>query len=191
MAQAQADDQREYGSVVSVRGGVVDVRFDRALPHIHGKLTAADETVVMEVVSHPDAQTVRCVALTPTRGLQRGAAVANEGGPLQTPVGEQLLGRVLNALGQTIDDLPPIEGAQMRPLHRDPVPLIQRTTGSEIMETGIKAIDVLSPLERGGKAGLFGGAGVGKTVLITELINNMLAHHQGYSVFCGIGERCR
>ncbi len=191
MAQADTTTTGNLGVVVGVRGSVVDVRFPDEMPRIHGRLTVADGDITMEVVSHLDQHTTRCIAVTPTRGLYRGAPVIDEGKPLQVPVGKKLLGRVLNTLGETIDGGPPIEGAQMRAIRNEPVPLIQRSTSSEILETGIKAIDVLTPLERGGKAGLFGGAGVGKTVLITELINNMLEQHQGYSIFCGIGERCR
>jgi len=147
--------------------------------------------VILEVSSHLDYRRLRAIALTPTRGLSRGAPVVDSGLPMQVPVGAALLGRMLNVFGETIDRKEPLSEIEWRPLHRAPVPLAERRTKSEIFETGIKAIDLLAPLERGGKSGLFGGAGVGKTVLITEMIHNMVAHYEGISLFCGIGERCR
>jgi F-type H+-transporting ATPase subunit beta len=179
------------GRVVGVRGSVVDVRFDRALPPVDRVLTADDGAVVVEVASHLDRRTVRGVALTGTRGLARGDAVVDTGRGLEVPVGERVLGRMLNVFGEAIDRGEPLEGGERQPLHRQPPPLEQQATREEILETGIKAIDVLAPLERGGKAGLFGGAGVGKTVLIMELIHNVVGEHEGLSLFCGIGERCR
>lgn len=180
------------GVVVSVRGSVVDASFKSGLPPIHGEVRAGEDGgVVVEVLTHLDSTTVRGVSLTPTRGLFRGDRAVYTGHPLMVPVGDGLLGRVLNVFGDTIDRLGPIDGAERRPVLKPPVPISKRTTTSEIFPTGIKAIDVLSPLERGGKAGLFGGAGVGKTVLIMEIIHNMVSLHEGVSVFCGIGERCR
>ena len=180
------------GKVVSVRGSVVDALFAESLPPINNLLTAGEQgEVVIEVVTHLNSQMVRGVALTPTRGLALGAAILDTGRPLQTPVGERLLGRVFNVFGETIDKKDPLTGGDWRSIHQRPVPLTQQSTVSEVFTTGIKAIDVLSPLERGGKAGLFGGAGVGKTVLIMEMINNMVGQHEGVSIFCGIGERCR
>ncbi len=180
------------GHVTAVRGNVVDVRFVDSLPTLHRALHAGSEgELVLEVRSHLDPRTVRAVALTPTRGLGRGDLVHDRGKPLDVPVGEDLLGRVLNVFGEPIDFAGPIEAESRWPLHRSPLPLAQRVTSHEIFETGIKAIDLLSPLEQGGKTGLFGGAGVGKTVLITELIHNMATTYQGTSLFCGIGERCR
>ena len=131
------------------------------------------------------------MALTPTHGLARGSLVLDLGHHLKVPVGKRLLGRMFNVFGAVIDEKEAILGGEWRSIHQPSVPLTQRTVGSEIFETGIKAIDVLAPLERGGKGGLFGGAGVGKTVLITELIHNTVGQHQGISIFCGIGERCR
>ncbi|WP_455204047.1 F0F1 ATP synthase subunit beta [Kaarinaea lacus] len=177
--------------VLSVRGSVVDVRFQGALPPLKQQLYAGDDEVIVEVASHLDANTVRTIALTPTRGLGRGDPVSDSGSMLQVPVGERLLGRMINVFGQTIDGGPKLTGGQWRSIHQSPLPLARRTVTSEIFETGIKIIDLLAPLERGGKAGLFGGAGVGKTVVITELIHNMLGRYQGVSLFCGIGERCR
>jgi F-type H+-transporting ATPase subunit beta len=146
---------------------------------------------VVEVVSHLDAHTVRGIALTSTRGLARGSRATDTRQPLKVPVGERVLGRMFDVFGHTIDRKEPVEGGEWRSIHARPIPLIRRATSSEIFITGIKAIDVLAPLERGGKSGLFGGAGVGKTVLIMELIHNVIGHHRGVSVFCGIGERCR
>jgi F-type H+-transporting ATPase subunit beta len=178
--------------VTALQGYVVDVRFPAGLPPLRQKLVTRDPgVVVLEVANHLDARTVRCIALTPTRGLARGAAVADTGGPLEVPVGESLLGRMLNVFGEVIDEGPPLEGVEWQSIHQAPVPLARRAVRSEIFETGIKVIDLLSPLERGGKAGLFGGAGVGKTVLITEMIHNVVGRHGGVSLFCGIGERSR
>ena len=127
----------------------------------------------------------------PTQGLARGSTVSDTGGPFMIPVGKELLGRVFNVFGETIDNLEALAAMETRSIHGEHVPITQQSTVSEIFETGIKAVDVLCPLERGGKAGLFGGAGVGKTVLLTEMIHNMVGHHDGISIFCGIGERCR
>jgi F-type H+-transporting ATPase subunit beta len=180
------------GTVISVRGSVVDICFPNRLPPINTKLRAGDDAkVIIEVLTHLSTETVRGIALTSTRGMYRGAPVTNTGHPLSVPVGRQLLGRMLNVFGETIDRGNAIQGIEKRSIHQHPVPLNQRTTSSDIFLSGIKAIDVLSPLEKGGKAGLFGGAGVGKTVLITEIIHNMAGMHSGVSLFCGIGERCR
>ncbi|MBP7778843.1 MAG: F0F1 ATP synthase subunit beta [Acidobacteria bacterium] len=180
------------GAVVSVRGGVVDVRFDGPLPPIHSVLRAGDGgRIVIEVLAQRDARHVRGIALTPTQGLARGSAVNDTGGPLKAPVGERILGRVFDVFGDPIDREGAPADVEWRSVHQPPPPLARRSTTSEVFETGIKAIDVLVPMERGGKAGLFGGAGVGKTVLLTEIIHNMIGHHDGVSIFCGIGERCR
>ncbi|MGD8429090.1 MAG: F0F1 ATP synthase subunit beta [Ectothiorhodospiraceae bacterium] len=180
------------GRIAAVRGNVVDVRFDTALPPRYRALhTGADDAVVLEVQTHLDAATVRCIALTDTRGLARGQTVTDSGRMLDVPVGETLLGRMLNVLGRPVDGGPDLSGVERWPIHRNPLPLSRRVTTAEMFETGIKAVDLLAPLERGGKAGLFGGAGVGKTVLITELIHNMVGRYAGVSLFCGIGERSR
>jgi F-type H+-transporting ATPase subunit beta len=171
---------------------VVDARFASTLPEINHLLTAGDDgQVKIEVLVHLNSETVRGIALTPVQGLARGSAITDTGKPIMIPVGEKLLGRVFNVFGSPIDYLRDIEAKELRSIHQDPVSLSEQTTTTEVFETGIKAIDVLTPLERGGKAGLFGGAGVGKTVLIMELIHNMAGRYEGISIFCGIGERCR
>ena len=180
------------GAVVSVRGSIVDIRFDEHLPPIYSVLRAGNEgQIVIEVLAQRDARHVRGIALTPTQGLARGTAVEDTGGPLKARVGKGILGRMFDVFGNAIDRRPTPSNVQWRSVHRAPPPLARRSTKSEIFETGIKVIDVLAPLERGGKAGLFGGAGVGKTVLLTEMIHNMIEHQEGVSIFCGIGERCR
>jgi len=180
------------GTVLSLRGSVVDARFPGRLPEFYNELRAGhDRGIVVEVVSHLDPETVRGVALTPTAGLARGAPIVDSGHSLRVPVGERLLGRVVNVFGEVIDAGEDLSGGEWRPLYGLPVSLAEQGATSEIFVTGIKAIDLLAPLERGGKAGLFGGAGVGKTVLITELIHNVAGRHRGVTVFCGIGERSR
>jgi F-type H+/Na+-transporting ATPase subunit beta len=180
------------GVVVAVRGSVVDVRFDARLPRINSVLLAgAMRKIIIEVLTQQNAHQVRGIALTPTQGLARGMIVEDTGGPLQAPVGTATLSRMFDVFGNTIDRGAVLTDVQWRSVHRAPPPLARRSTKSEVFETGIKVIDVLLPLERGGKAGLFGGAGVGKTVLLTEMIHNMIGHHEGVSIFCGIGERCR
>src|SRR5579863_7687718 len=180
------------GVIVSVRGSVVDIRFDEHLPPIYSMLlTGPENQIIIEVLAQQDVHHVRGIALTPTQGLARGMAVEDTGGPLRAPVGKAILSRMFDVFGNTIDRGAALTDIQWRSVHRAPPPLARRSTKSEIFETGIKVIDVLVPLERGGKAGLFGGAGVGKTVLLTEMIHNMVGHQQGVSMFCGIGERCR
>lgn len=170
------------GSIVSVRGSVVDVWFDAHLPAINTVLRAGkNQEIVIEVLAQRDAHTVRGIALTPTQGLARGTAVDDTGGPLKAPVGKEILSRMFDVFGNTIDLEAALTGVEWRSVHRDPPPLARRSTKSEIFETGIKVIDVLVPLERGGKGGLFGGAGVGKTVLLTEMIHNMIGHQDGAS----------
>jgi F-type H+-transporting ATPase subunit beta len=179
------------GKVVSVRGSVVDIHFDSHLPPINTLLRAQNGKISIEVLAQMDAHLVRGIALTPTQGLARGVSVEDTGGTLKVPVGKGILSRMFDVFGNAIDRQPPPEDVQWRGIHREPPDLTRRSTKSEVFETGIKVIDVLVPLERGGKAGLFGGAGVGKTVLLTEMIHNMIGHQKGVSLFCGIGERCR
>jgi len=192
MRRQETVNQKFYGVIVSVRGSIVDVRFDEHLPSIYSVLLAGDEgEIIIEVLTQLDTFRVRGIALTPTQGLARGMAVKDTGGPLKVPVGKEILSRMFNVFGNTIDHKEELSNVQWRSVHQQPPPLSRRSTKSEILETGIKVIDVLSPLERGGKAGLFGGAGVGKTVLLTEMIHNMIGNKEGVSIFCGIGERCR
>ena len=179
------------GVVISVRGSVVDIVFEEHLPPINSLLHACEGKIAIEVLSQLDAHRVRGIALTATQGLARGMVVEDSGGPLQTPVGKGILSRMFDVFGDAIDRQPAPTDIQWRSVHHAPPALARRSTKSEIFETGIKLIDVLMPLERGGKAGLFGGAGVGKTVLLTEMIHNMVGQHAGVSIFCGIGERCR
>ncbi|MHB1398214.1 MAG: F0F1 ATP synthase subunit beta [Trichloromonadaceae bacterium] len=179
------------GVVVSVRGSVVDIRFDAHLPPIYSLLHAQEGKIAIEVLAQLDARHVRGIALTPTQGLARGMAVQDTGGPLMAPVGKGILSRMFDVFGNALDGQGEVSNVEWRSVHRAPPALARRSTKSEVFETGIKVIDVLVPLERGGKAGLFGGAGVGKTVLLTEMIHNMIGHHEGVSLFCGIGERCR
>jgi F-type H+/Na+-transporting ATPase subunit beta len=187
-----ATDSGNYGTVVAVRGSVVDVAFSARLPPIYSILRAgADGQIAIEVLMQTGAGRVRGIALTPTQGLARGMTVLDTGGPLLAPVGKGILSRMVDVFGAAIDRKGPVADVQWRSVHQQPPPLARRSTRSEVFETGIKIIDVLVPLERGGKAGLFGGAGVGKTVLLTELIHNMVGRQQGVSIFCGIGERCR
>ncbi len=175
-----------------MRGSVVDVRFDGSLPPIYSVLKAGmDGKIVIEVMAQVAAHRVRGIALTPTQGLARGMSVEDTRSPLLAPVGKKIISRMFDVFGNAIDRQPPPTDVQWRTVHRGPPPLSERSTKSEIFETGIKAIDILIPLERGGNAGLFGGAGVGKTVLLTEMIHNMIGHQKGVSIFCGIGERCR
>ena len=181
------------GIVASIRSSVVDVRFAGAsLPPLHTRLvTGEDEAIILEVITHLEDDLVRSIALTPTRGLERGRAVRSDGGQISVPVGDAILGRAFNVFGETVDRREALADVERRSIHQPQVPLSRQSTQLEVLETGIKAIDVLAPLEKGGKAGLFGGAGVGKTVLIMEMIHNMVSRHEGVSIFCGIGERCR
>lgn len=179
------------GKVKSVRGSVVEINFPAKLPPIHSILYAYEKRIVLEVLTQTDEYHVRAVSLTATQGLARGMLVEDSGAPLQAPVGSNILSRMFDVFGNAIDNRPAPTDIQWRNVHQSPPALSRRSTQSEIFETGIKIVDVLSPLERGGKAGLFGGAGVGKTVLLSEMIHNMIGQQQGVSIFCGIGERCR
>jgi F-type H+-transporting ATPase subunit beta len=181
-----------FGTVVSVRGSVVDIRFEKTLPAIYTILHAGDKReIIIEVLAQLDGTRVRGIALTPTQGLGRGTLVEDTAAPLKAPVGKEILSRMFDVFGNVIDRGAPLKNVEWRSVHQSPPPLAKLSTKSEVFETGIKVIDVLAPLERGGKAGLLGGAGVGKTVLLTEIIHNMIGHHNGISIFCGIGERCR
>jgi len=180
------------GTVIAIRGSVVDILFAQQLPPIRTLLTTGQQQqILIEVFSQLDEHRVRCIALTPTQGLARGMLVEDSGGPLLAPVGNAILSRMFDVFGNAIDHKAPPIDMQWRSVHNEPPAIAQLATKTQVFETGIKVIDVLMPLERGGKAGLFGGAGVGKTVLLTEMIHNMLGQHAGVSIFCGIGERCR
>ena len=192
MKRRDESNTSNQGTLISIRGSVVDAQFPGHLPSIYTVLRAGDDGgIVIEVTTHLDSKTVRGIALTSTQGLAHGSTIIDTGHPLRVPVGKRLLGRMFNVFGETIDKKGPIKGGEWRVIHQEPTPLDRQSTTSEIFTTGIKAIDVLSPLEQGGKAGLFGGAGVGKTVLIMEMIRNMVGQHEGVSLFCGIGERSR
>jgi len=182
-------DATTDGRIAAIRGGVVDVVFDGLVPRIHDLLYVGN--VALEVSGLIGHGMVRAIAMAPVRGLGLGMKVRATGGPIKVPVGDAVLGRLLNVFGAPIDGRPVPVATEYRSIHRAPPKLSDRVLQSKILETGIKAIDLLSPIERGGKTGLFGGAGVGKTVLITELINNTVQHHKGVSLFCGIGERSR
>ncbi len=190
-----ANEPEKYrGRVVAVNGSIVDVCFTPPLPPMQAllKIELKDKKAIMlEVAGHLSETLVRSIALTPVAGLQREQAVFSYGESLSMPVGTALLGRMLNVFGEVIDKGKPLKEVEQRSIYATPPPLSQRTVTPEIVETGIKIIDLLAPLEKGGKTGMFGGAGVGKTVIITELINNIAGRHEGISLFCGIGERCR
>ena len=186
--------QQHIGVVSQVMGPVVDVSFeDSALPAIHNALTIpnGEKTLTVEVAQHIGDNVVRCIAMASTDGLTRGAKATDTGSPISVPVGEQTLGRIFNVLGDTVDNGEPITDAERWDIHRSAPEYDELSTSSEILETGIKVIDLICPYSKGGKIGLFGGAGVGKTVLIMELINNIATQHGGLSVFSGVGERTR
>lgn len=181
------------GHISQVIGPVVDVTFTDGLPKILDALELQHEgkRLVLEVAGHIDQSTVRAVAMGSTDGLQRGMEVTKTGSPIMTPVGEAVLGRMLSVTGEPIDGKEPVKTDTYYPIHRPAPEFREQSTGTDIYETGIKVIDLICPIPKGGKVGLFGGAGVGKTVLITELIRNIAAEHGGYSVFAGVGERTR
>ncbi|MEE4117775.1 MAG: F0F1 ATP synthase subunit beta [Paracoccaceae bacterium] len=181
------------GKITQVIGAVVDVRFDGELPDILNALETDNNgrRLVLEVAQHLGENTVRAIAMDATEGLVRGQEVRNTGGPITVPVGDATLGRIMNVVGEPIDEKGEISANETRPIHAEAPSFAQQATTSEILVTGIKVIDLLAPYSKGGKIGLFGGAGVGKTVLIQELINNIAKVHSGYSVFAGVGERTR
>ncbi len=189
----------EKGKVVQVIGAVVDVEFESGnLPTIYtalriskDKIEGMNSDLILEVQQHLGENRVRTVAMDSTDGLVRGVEVENTGEYITTPVGEGVLGRIMNVVGESVDEMGKIEHEIRWPIHREAPLLEEQSTGNEMFETGIKVIDLLCPYAKGGKTGLFGGAGVGKTVLIMELIHNVAMHHGGYSVFCGVGERTR
>ena len=181
------------GTITQVMGAVVDVHFDGELPPILNALhtTNSGQTLVLEVAQHLGENTVRCIAMDATEGLVRGAECTDTGNPIEVPVGPETLGRIINVIGDPIDERGPIGNTQTLPIHRSAPEYVDQSTETEQLVTGIKVVDLLTPYAKGGKIGLFGGAGVGKTVLIMELINNIAKAHGGYSVFAGVGERTR
>lgn len=187
--------QQTTGTITQIIGAVLDIKFPEGhLPQINEAVTIATRdggSLTVEVSQHLGDDTVRCIAMGPTDGLVRGMEAVAAGGPISVPVGEKTLGRIFNVLGQPIDNKPAPEGVEYYPIHRKPPAFEDQSTSAEILETGIKVVDLLCPYQKGGKIGLFGGAGVGKTVLIQELIRNIATEHGGYSVFTGVGERTR
>ena len=183
------------GKVVQIVGAVLDVKFDseQSLPNLLNALVIklGDKEIVAEVAQHIGDDTVRCIAMSATDGLVRGMEVVDTGGPISVPVGDETLGRIFNVLGKPVDGKPAPKSAPKLPIHRPAPAYDELETTAEILETGIKVVDLLAPYLKGGKIGLFGGAGVGKTVLIQELINNIAKQHGGISVFSGVGERTR
>jgi len=197
---AKKKKEERVGKVVQIIGAVVDVEFrNMELPEIYnairitsgGYKTPVPVDIICEVELHLGEDRVRCISMHPTDGLARGMKAVDLEGPIQVPVGEETLGRVINVIGEPIDYLGPIKAKKKYPIHRPPPPLDQQSTKLEMFETGIKVIDLIQPFLKGGKIGLFGGAGVGKTVIIMELIHNVAKEHGGYSVFGGVGERTR
>src|SRR5712671_522068 len=191
MAQSMATNI--VGKITQVIGAVVDVHFEGELPSILNALHVdnAGRTLVLEVAQHLGENTVRTIAMDTTDGLVRGAEVADTGSPIMMPVGPETLGRILNVIGEPVDERGPVITNRRLPIHQPAPAYTEQSTESEILVTGIKVVDLLAPYARGGKVGLFGGAGVGKTVIIMELINNIAKKHGGYSVFAGVGERTR
>jgi F-type H+-transporting ATPase subunit beta len=184
----------KIGKITQVIGAVLDIKFpDEGLPEINEavKIDLNGKKLVVEVAQHLGDDTVRCIAMGPTDGLVRGMEAEATGAPISVPVGENTLGRMFNVLGEPIDEKPAPEGVQYYPIHRKAPAFSEQSTKAEMLETGIKVVDLLCPYQKGGKIGLFGGAGVGKTVLIQELITNIATEHNGYSVFTGVGERTR
>ncbi|MGR3406587.1 MAG: F0F1 ATP synthase subunit beta, partial [Roseovarius indicus] len=181
------------GTVTQVIGAVVDVQFSDHLPEILNALECDNngKRLVLEVAQHLGESTVRCIAMDATEGLVRGQEVTDMDGPISVPVGDATLGRIINVIGEPVDEGAPIKAKETRAIHQPAPEFEEQSTESEVLVTGIKVVDLLAPYAKGGKIGLFGGAGVGKTVLIMELINNIAKVHSGYSVFAGVGERTR
>lgn len=195
MAQTMKSNHDGLGKITQIIGAVLDIKFDGGkLPEIYDAIHIATKdgnTLVVEVAQHLGDDTVKCIAMGPTDGLVRGMEAKATGGPILVPVGESTLGRMFNVLGQPIDGKKAPEGVDYKPIHRKAPAFDEQATSTEVLETGIKVVDLLCPYQKGGKIGLFGGAGVGKTVLIQELITNIATEHGGYSVFAGVGERTR
>ena len=188
-----ADQKTAMGKISQVIGAVVDVQFEGDLPEILNALETDNDgnRLVLEVAQHLGERTVRTIAMDSTEGLVRGQAVTDSGSPIMVPVGKETLGRIINVIGEPVDEAGPVVTAVKRAIHQEAPAFVDQSTESELLVTGIKVVDLLAPYAKGGKVGLFGGAGVGKTVLIMELINNVAKAHGGYSVFAGVGERTR
>lgn len=184
---------RNTGKITQIIGSVIDIRFEDDMPSLYNAIEVHhnEEIIVLEVMQHLGDNTVRCISMHPTDGLKRGMEAIDTGSSISVPVGKEVLGRMVNILGEPIDNKPEIDVSEKWSIHRDPPSLTDQVAEPEMLETGIKAIDLLCPFPKGGKIGLFGGAGVGKTVLIMELINSIAQEHGGYSVFAGVGERTR
>ncbi|MBI1954463.1 MAG: F0F1 ATP synthase subunit beta, partial [Proteobacteria bacterium] len=184
---------KNVGSITQIIGAVVDVYFPSNLPPILNALETknGDKRLILEVAQHLGENLARTIAMDSTEGLSRGQEVWDTGNAITIPVGPQMLGRIINVIGEPVDERGPVTALQKMPIHRPAPEFVEQSTETEILVTGIKVIDLLTPYPRGGKIGLFGGAGVGKTVLIMELINNVAKAHSGYSVFAGVGERTR
>ena len=183
----------DQGKVVQIMGAVVDVKFNDHLPAILDALEIEQDgkKLVLEVAQHLGENSVRTIAMDTTEGLKRGQSVESTGAPISVPVGEETLGRIINVVGEPVDQKGELKATQTRSIHQNAPEFVDQSTEKEILVTGIKVVDLLCPYSKGGKIGLFGGAGVGKTVLIMELINNIAKAHGGYSVFAGVGERTR
>ena len=187
------NDNQNVGAISQIIGAVVEVKFEDQLPPIYSALEVDNngEKLILEVQQHTGDNTVKTIAMGSTDGLKRGDKAVDSGEKIQVPVGKETLGRVFNVLGQPIDNKPDPESEKKYPIHREPPKFTEQSTETEILETGIKVIDLICPIAKGGKVGMFGGAGVGKTVIIQEFINNIAKQHGGYSVFAGVGERTR
>ncbi len=186
-------DSKNLGTIKQVIGAVVDIQFNDELPEIYNSLEVkcGGKKLILETQQHIGSNLVRAVAMNSTDGLKRGDKVVNTGAGISVPVGDETLGRIFNVLGEPVDGKEPVKTAKKYPIHREPPKFVDQSTKTEILETGIKVIDLICPIAKGGKVGMFGGAGVGKTVIIMELINNIAKQHGGYSVFAGVGERTR
>ena len=186
-------EHKSVGKITQVIGAVVDVQFDGKLPEILNALETDNggNRLVLEVAQHLGERTVRTIAMDSSEGLVRGQIVNDTGAPITVPVGKETLGRIINVIGEPVDEAGPVTATETRAIHQEAPEFVEQSTESELLVTGIKVVDLLAPYAKGGKIGLFGGAGVGKTVLIMELINNVAKAHGGYSVFAGVGERTR
>lgn len=185
------DNTKNLGKIISVIGPIIDVEFSQNLPAIYNALKHEKSGLIFEVEQQIDEKTVRCLALGATDGLSRGEEIIDTGAPISVPIGEETLGRMFDVVGNPIDGKGPVKAKKTAPIHRSAPPLTQLETTPSVLETGIKVIDLICPFKRGGKIGIFGGAGVGKTVIIQELIRNIAEEHKGHSVFAGVGERSR